>query len=105
MDSAPDQVVITAQTAAEAAGDIVDDIDDLIDAGVINQGQGNSLEAKLKLNEAIEELSNGAVNAAINKLNAFINEVNAMVSGGVLTQEEAQPLLDAANAIIDYLSG
>ena len=32
---------------------------------------------------------------------AFINQVNSLVADGVLSQEEGQPLVEAAQAIID----
>jgi hypothetical protein len=37
-------------------------------------------------------------------LNAFINQVTSLIDTGVLTPAEGQPLIDAANAIINSLS-
>ena len=53
---------------------------------------------------ALQQLENGNTAAAINQLQAFINQVNAFINAGTLSQTEAQPLIDAAQAIIDLLS-
>ena len=52
-----------------------------------------------KLNQVITKLDNGQTGAACNQLSTFINHVNAFMNNGALTQPEAQPLIDAANAI------
>jgi hypothetical protein len=44
------------------------------------------------------------VTAAINLLVAFQNEVQAMVTGGTLTLEQGQPLVNTAQTAIDQLS-
>jgi hypothetical protein len=36
---------------------------------------------------------------ALNNLNAFVNEVQSLIDEGVLTPEEGQSLIDAAEAI------
>jgi len=77
---------------------IIDDVEDLVDSGTLNPGQGNSLVVKLE--GAFEKLDNGQSKPAANQLGAFINEVEAMVKSGKLTPEEGQSLIDAANAII-----
>ena len=55
--------------------DILEDVENLIDRGVLNQGQGNALIAKLKTAEKM--LNKGNTTAACNQLQAFINQVQA----------------------------
>ncbi len=95
-------VQVVVQTPKEATGSLIDQVQALIDAGILNQGQGNGLIAKLQM--AIQQLDKGNTNTAINQLQAFINEVNADISSGKLTPAQGQPLIDAANAIIAALS-
>jgi len=86
--------------------DLIEDwLDDLVDEGVINNGQGNALTSKLE--SALAKLENGQVNVAVSMLLAFINQVNALMNGNnpTLTQEEGQALIDATNAAIDQLNG
>ena len=79
-----------------------DEVQVLVDADVLNKGQGNSL--MVKLDGAINLLDQGKLGPATNKLNAFINEVNALVQSGRLTPEQGQPLIDAAQSIIDQIN-
>ena len=52
-----------------------------------------------KLNQIISKLNNGQpTKAACGDLGSFINQVNGFVPG-TLTSDQAQPLIDAANAI------
>ncbi|MCI0554306.1 MAG: PKD domain-containing protein, partial [Anaerolineae bacterium] len=97
-------VDIVVQTSQEATGSLINQVQALVDAGILNQGQGNGLIAKLEA--ATQQLDNGNINAAINQLQSFINQVNDFISSTppILTAAEGQPLLDAANAIIAVLS-
>jgi hypothetical protein len=52
-----------------------------------------------KLNQVITKLRDGQTAAACNQLSSFISQINAFVNNGALTHAEAQPLIDAANAI------
>ena len=67
-------------------------------AGVLNNGQANSLLQKLA--NAESALNRGQAHTAINILNAFINEVNAMINSGKLTAVQGQDLLDCAQGLI-----
>ena len=89
----------TTSTPQEAADDLTDDIQDLIDEETLNGGQGNSLISKLQ--NIIEKLNNDQTNAACNQLGAFINQVTAFINGGTLTSAEGQALIDAAQDIKD----
>lgn len=79
-------------------GFLIEDVQALVDAGVLNEGQGSSLIVKLE--GAIDKLAKGQPNVAINKLNAFINEVMSLIDEGVLSPEQGQPLIVEATDII-----
>lgn len=78
------------------------DINTLVQSGVLNEGQSNSLIVKIK--GACKSLKKGNLNSAINKLNAFINEINGLMNGGILTPVQGQSLIAAAQDIIDDIS-
>lgn len=82
---------------------LIGDVEGLVAAGTLNQGQGNSLIVKLQ--GAIQQLDQGNVGAAINQLRAFINEVNALVKAKKLSSADGQALIDAADEIIAALGG
>jgi ribosomal protein L14 len=90
-------------TPTEGTGDVIGKIEDLVAAGVLNQGQGNALI--VKLDGAQKKLDKGQTKAAINQLRAFINQVNAFISAGILTPVQGQALIDLANAIINQING
>jgi pullulanase/glycogen debranching enzyme len=107
-DSATGSFTLPGRTAAvfefapqEMIRSLIEDIEALRDAGILNKGQANALIVKLET--AIKNLDKGKANTALNELNAFINQVYAFVSAGTLTPEEAQHLIDAANAISDQI--
>ena len=78
------------------------EVDALVNAGLVNKGQGTSLTAKL--NAASKQLDGNNTNAAGNVLEALLDELNAYVNGGKLTQTEAQSLIDATQDIINQLN-
>jgi len=82
---------------------LIEAIQALVDDGVLNTGQGNSLMVKLQA--AIQSLNKGNINAASNQLAAFTQEVGALLKAGVLSVEQAQPLIDAAMDIIYQIRG
>jgi len=90
-------VTITVLSPQDGSEDIINDIEDFVDSGILNNGQGNSMIQKL--NNIIDKLNNGQTNAACNQLDAFINQVNDFVNSGTLTPTEGQALIDAAQSI------
>jgi hypothetical protein len=72
-------------------------VNNLLSSNILSQGNANSLSKKL--DTALTSLNGGNQQAACGQLAAFINEVNANVKSGKLTQQQAQPLIDAANAV------
>ena len=87
------------KTPQDPIDDLIEDIEDLVDDGLLNNGQGNSLISKLE--NIINKLNNGKTSVACNQLGAFINHVNAFINGGTLTSAEGQPLIDVAQTIKD----
>jgi len=85
----------------EAAG-IAPLIAALESSGALNEGEANSLASKLR--NAIAKLDEGKTNTAAAMLNAFVNQVSSLISDGVLTPSEGQPLIDAARAVIARLA-
>jgi hypothetical protein len=92
---------VTVQSPQQTSGGLIGLIQALVNQGVLNQGQGNSLITKV--NGAIQKMDQGNNNAARNQLQAFINEVNALMNSGTLTAAQGQPLIDAANNIIAHI--
>ena len=100
-ESNPCSVTITVQTPQEATYDLIDDVQELVEDGVLNHGQGNALIVKLEA--AIAKMNQGNFKAAINIMNAFINQVNSFRLQGILSDEQADPLIDSAKRIINVL--
>ena len=76
---------------------LADDVTELLENGTLTAGQANGLMSKL--NAATASLNKGNTNPACNQLNGFINQVNAFLNSGILSQDQAQALIDAAEAI------
>jgi len=80
---------------------LVSNVQALVDNGVLNNGQVNAL--LIKLQDAIEHISDGQPNTAMNDLQAFINEVNDYIGENILTSAEGQQLISEANTEISQL--
>lgn len=90
------------ETPDEIIENMIDDIEELVDDGILNNGQGNSMTQKL--NNIINKLNNGQTNAACNQFDAFINQVNALTqppANKPLTPVEANALISEAQDIQD----
>ena len=74
------------------------EVDALVASGVLNPGQGRSLTTKLE--NARRHVRAGRTTPAANVLNAFIEEVRDLQAGGTLTAEQAEALIEAAEAAI-----
>ena len=97
-----DPVVIgLALTTEQEVNELIDAVQALVDGGVLNNGQGNALISKLE--NVLDSLANGNINAAANQLGAFVNQVEAYVNSGILTTEQGDALIEAANALIGVL--
>jgi hypothetical protein len=89
-------------TAEDRILTLIDKIVQLVNTGILNQGQGNALI--VKLNHALIKLDNGEINNAINILNGFVNQVSDFISEWILTLEQGQSLIATANDIVDLIN-
>jgi len=81
--------------------DIIGMVDHLlVDGGISNVGTANSLTAILK--NALNSQERGNIRAATNQLRAFINSTNDK-RGVSITEEAADALIEAAQAVIDNM--
>jgi len=74
----------------------------LVTNGVLNDGQGNALAVKLQ--GALDKISVGETESAMNKLGAFINQVEAFRKAGTLTGEQSESLNVIARDAITRVS-
>ena len=81
-------MAITVKSWEQQAEDLSAQVDALIAAGVLNQGQGNALKLNLKDN-----------NGDAGKVQAFLNQVKALLYEGILTQAQADALLGPGNIL------
>src|SRR2546422_9245696 len=95
-------VALRPATPAEEVSILTNDISDLNTSGVLNQGQAQTLLARLEV--VSRQLNNGNTTAAANLLLSFINQVRAYVNAGLLSATDGQTLIDAAQNAINQLS-
>ena len=76
--------------------ELVQDVEELMMGGILNDSRANSLVSKL--NKVLQNLEKGKENSAINQLGALGNQVVSLVDERVLTLEEGQGLLIAARS-------
>jgi len=100
-DHDPVIVGLELTTAAEVH-ELIEDVQELVDEGMLNHGQGNALISKLE--NVLAKLAKGNTNAAANQLDAFINQVEDFVSDGILTAEQGDPLIKSAVLLVEVLS-
>ncbi len=87
-------VTVTVLSPAEQIDAMEASIQVLLDDGAINSGQTRSLS--VNLDQIQRRLDAGQTHVALNQINAFTNKVTHLIAEGVLTEEEGQLLLDAA---------
>ncbi len=88
-------VTITVLSAEEQIEALLANVQQLVDDGALNKGQGKALSVKLQ--HIQQKLDAGQTHVALNQLKAFTNQVADLIDDGVLTPEQGQPLLDAAD--------
>ena len=91
-------VTVRVLTAQDVSQKTIDEVEDLVTGGSVNQGLGNSLIQKLEA--AIARLDQGNTGAGCGQLQAFVNQVNDLVATGELTVEEGETLIDLADDAI-----
>ncbi len=70
----------------------ISDVNALVAAGILNNGQGNSLTSKL--DNATKKFHQGNTNAGINQLEAFINHIEAFINVGILDDDVGEALIE-----------
>lgn len=73
---------------------LIENIISMIEEGLLSEGNGNALIVKIK--NAIKSLEKCNTTAANNQINAFINQSEAFVRNGILTEEQGELLITAA---------
>jgi VCBS repeat-containing protein len=91
LSAQPASVAIHVKSAAEQAADLQAQVSALQSAGVLNQGQANSLNVKLNLQGNVGD---------IGRVQAFLNEVAADLNAGILTQSQADVLSYWGNILL-----
>ncbi|HEX5726404.1 MAG TPA: DNA/RNA non-specific endonuclease [Longimicrobiaceae bacterium] len=102
-DSHARTATVVVQTLQQGVANLAAMVEALVDAGVLNHGNGNALDAKL--DAADKSLDKGHDATAANQLGAFVNQVEAFVSTGKLTAAQGQALIAEANRIIASIGG
>ncbi|MGB5552369.1 MAG: pullulanase-type alpha-1,6-glucosidase [Thermoanaerobaculia bacterium] len=87
-------VFVGQRSASEQIDLLIDDVEALIAADVLNRGQGNALLSKLW--NIRRKIARGKINAALGQLGAFVNQVEGFVRAGILTEEQGVALIAAA---------
>lgn len=84
-------------SAEEIGEDAIEEIEDLV-PDPLNEGLANALTSKIA--NAIAKAAKGQFQAAINQMQAFVRQLEDMVANGTLTQGEADPFIERAEALI-----
>ena len=96
-------IFVRGLTPRQRIEGLIEKVKTLVAAGVLNQGQGNGLIAKLEA--AIQQLEPGNTKTAINHLQALVNQMSAFIKSGTVPSAQGQPLIDVAQQIIAALGG
>ncbi|MFC1628973.1 hypothetical protein ACFL3H_07665 [Gemmatimonadota bacterium] len=89
------------QTPEDQITRLVLEIKSLVDSGVMEQGESNSLSAKLE--GAIRSMEKGNTGASINQLQAFINQIEAMIRSGRIETGKGQSLINTTLDLIEQI--
>jgi DNA/RNA endonuclease G (NUC1)/PKD repeat protein len=89
---------VTVGSPSQALDGLGAQVDALVADGVLNHGNGNALNAKVRA--AAASLARGQGHTAVNQLGAFTNQVQAMVQSGRLTAAQGAALTAAAQRIV-----
>lgn len=87
----------------DAALDIAERVWALVESGLLTAGQGNALTVKLE--QAAKWLEIGKTKIATRLLTALTYQIEDLVVAGVLTPDEATPLLEATQNLLIYIAG
>lgn len=93
----PALVSAATLTPAEQVNLMLDEVKGLVASGALARSKANGLLAKLTAVHS--KIERGQLAAARNQLGAFANQIKAFSRAGVLSQSDAQPLLDQAASV------
>ena len=93
--------VVNENTPAQQYLNLTNMVENLRTSGTITNPQANKLQKNLESSE--RQFNKGNLTQAENDLMMFINQLNNYVNSGILTTEEAQPLIDAAQILLDTI--
>jgi polyhydroxyalkanoate synthesis regulator phasin len=88
-------------TPEELVDQLEDSVDELVDSGALEAGNGNALTQKLA--NAADQHARGNDCAAENQISAFFNQVESFVRTGRLTEEAGAALIAGADALMAEL--
>jgi probable HAF family extracellular repeat protein len=91
------------RTPEEQIAVLIGEVGELVDGGVLKEGNGNALIQKLE--NAVRMLEEDKDPATCGQLQAFVNQVEALTDTGRLPEEIAAGLIDAASSVIDQVCG
>jgi len=94
--------VVDILTAIKGILVLISKIENLVDLGILNQGQGDSLSAILQA--VRQHIEQDKTTAASRQLDAFTNHINAFVRADILSQSDGEELKSMANTIIIHLT-
>ena len=80
---------------------VLDETLDLIDEEGLTASQSRGLVDAIE--RAIADIESGKLEAAAGKLTSFIGKLDALVNKGAVSAEDAQPLIDQVQMLIDTL--
>ncbi len=87
--------------AQEKTAILRDLVQELIDFGALNLGQGYALVSKL--DQIDRDLADREIEAAAELFQSFIDHVETFLNNGTISVTQAQPLVDAAQGAMDQL--
>jgi CSLREA domain-containing protein len=92
---------VTVKTPAATIQDMINQVQALMNQGLLNQTNGQSLITRLQ--SALDYLNAGKPDKACDKLADFIQKTQNFIATGVLTSAQGQPLIDSANHLRNTL--
>ena len=80
---------------------ITDETLDLIEDEELTESEARGLI--LALQRAIDDIESGKLHAAEGVLNSFLGKLDALVNNGSISAEDAQPIIDQVQMLIDTM--
>jgi hypothetical protein len=94
---------ISDQEARDQINDLIAEVNALEASGALNSGQANALRNHLET--ALGHIDAGRYCPAKAQLEAFRDQVESFVDNGVLTEEEAESLIEGATDVLEGVPG